>query len=140
LSGASQGYWGYTTTGSSGIGMISADGNNTRLLITDSGNVGIGTTTPNKRFQVFNTIADDQFRISYDSTRYADFQVDSAGDLIIDAQGGDVRLNDESLYVCAGGSCPSGISSGTGNAIIEGDLYVANDNPAAMGLATSTFE
>ncbi|MEZ4200773.1 MAG: hypothetical protein R3B69_04335 [Candidatus Paceibacterota bacterium] len=72
---------------------------------------------------MFETVADDQFRISYDATRYTDFQVDSVGDLIIDAQGGDVRLNDENLHVCSGGACPSGIPAGTGNAIIENDLW-----------------
>ena len=110
------------------------------ISLLSSGNVGVGTTSPSKRLQVFETVADDQFRISYDATRYADFQVDSVGDLIIDAQGGDVRLNDENLHICSGGACPSGISAGTGNVMVENDLYVAAGGASGLGQATSTFQ
>ena len=124
--------------------------------ITSSGDFGIGTTSPWKRLSVTETVSDAQFSISYDTTRYANFQVDSAGDLIVDAQGGDVFLNDENLWVCTGGSCPSGTPSGNGNIVaetsvlvgtttaqqeltVQNDVYVANNFPSAHGTATSTF-
>ena len=127
------------------------------LTVLEAGDVGVGVSDPDKRLEVFETVSDDQFRISYDATRYADFQVDSAGDLIVDAQGGDVRLNDENLWVCSGGSCPTGTPSGTGNVIVESrlgvgtsspreaveiwdNLYVAGGDASGMGTATSTFQ
>jgi len=137
--------------------LYSSGVTNDAMVINPTGDVGMGTSTPNKRLQIFETVADDQLRISYDTTRYADFQVDSVGDLIIDAQGDDVRLNDENLWVCSGGSCPAGSPSGNGNAIIESrlgvgtsspreaveiwnDLYVANGGATGMGQSTSTFQ
>ncbi|HEY4510917.1 MAG TPA: hypothetical protein VJG29_00925 [Candidatus Paceibacterota bacterium] len=101
-----------------------------RLRVDSAGLVGIGTTTPWKKLSVTNTAADAQFSISYDSTRYANLQVDSVGDFIIDAQGGDVFLSDENLFVCTGGSCPSGSPSGTGNLITETRLGVGTSTPA----------
>ncbi|HEY4486691.1 MAG TPA: hypothetical protein VJB70_03085, partial [Candidatus Paceibacterota bacterium] len=120
------------------------------------GNVGIGTSSPSKRLSVLNTVSDAQVSIAYDSARYAHLQVDSVGDLIIDAQGGDVRLNDENLWVCASGACPSGEPSGTGNLIVETNLGIGSSTPSrqlsvlnnifvagggapSLGTATSTF-
>ena len=102
--------------------------NYTLLLNPNGGDVGIGTTAPTKRLSVTETVADAQFIISYDATRYSTFQVDSTGDLIVATYGGDVRFNDENLWVCAGGSCPSGTPSGQGNMIVE----------TAIGIGTST--
>lgn len=135
----------------------SALGTNDRLVIDpSSGDIGIGVSDPDKRLEVFETVGDSQLKISYDATRYAQFQVDSAGDLIIDAQGGDAFLLDEDLWVCTGGSCPTGDPTGTGNIVVESNvtvgtttvredvtvqdnLYVASGFPAGMGVATSTF-
>ena len=138
----SSGEFGIYTDQDSGLRFYTnsdVDSTNPELVITQGGNTGIGTSTPNKKLQVLETVSDDQFRISYDATRYADFQVASSGALYIDAQGGDVYLADENLHVCTGGSCPTGISAGTGNALIEGDLFVDADGVSGAGLATSTF-
>ncbi len=104
-------------------------GGSERIRVDADGNVGIGTTTPTKRLTVTDTVADAQFLISYDGTRYAAFQVDSSGDLLIDAQGDDVRLNDENLWVCSGGSCPSGTPSGNGNVIVEASIGIGTSTP-----------
>ncbi len=127
------------------------------LIVTSIGDVGIGTTSPSKRLSVQETVADAQFSLAYDTTRYANFQVDSVGDLIIDPQGGDVFLNDDNLWVCSGGACPADTPAGTGNLIVESNIGVGTSTPTeqlsvsnnifiggggapTLGTATSTFE
>jgi hypothetical protein len=44
--GSSKGYVGYTGGGSNGLGFFDSSGNNINLLVTNGGNVGIGTTSP----------------------------------------------------------------------------------------------
>ncbi|MBI2047622.1 MAG: hypothetical protein HYT27_00635, partial [Parcubacteria group bacterium] len=127
------------------------------LFALTGGSVGIGTTSPSKRLSVSDEVSDAQVAIAYDATRYAHLQVDSAGDLIIDAQGGDIRFNDENLFVCASGSCPSGTPSAQGSIIAETEIGIGTSSPVAqlgvannifiggggapsLGTATSTFE
>ncbi|MEX0652009.1 MAG: hypothetical protein WD509_00855, partial [Candidatus Paceibacterota bacterium] len=155
-----------TATSTFGGGLASSIGDlivsglgttNNVLLNPYGGNVGIGTTSPSTRFAVANAVASAQYRLAYDNTQYADFQVDSAGDLIISPSGGDVRVNDENLYVCSGGACPTGTPVGNGNIIAETTLGVGTSTPTqqlsvannifiggggspAIGTATSTFE
>ncbi len=101
----------------------------TSFIINSAGNVGVGVTDPDKTLEVFETVADSQLKLSYDATRYTTFQVTSVGDLVIDAQGGDASLLDENLFVCAGGSCPAGTPTGTGNFIVERGIGVASATP-----------
>ncbi|MEK7614039.1 MAG: hypothetical protein AAB439_04165, partial [Patescibacteria group bacterium] len=98
------------------------------LVISDADHVGVGTTTPWKTLSVTETVADAQLALAYDTTRYATFQVTSVGDLVIDAQGADVSLLDENLYICTGGSCPTA-PSGTGNLLVE-NIFVAPQGTA----------
>jgi hypothetical protein len=56
-------------------------------------------------------------------------QVDTNGDFILDPSGDDAFLNADNLWVCTGGSCPSGTPSGTGNLIVETALGVASSTP-----------
>jgi hypothetical protein len=114
---------------SSATGYLNFTISGTHRMALSATGLGVGTSTPNKRFQILDTVADDQFRISYDATRYTDFQVDSSGDMIIDAQGGDVSLLDENVFICAGGSCPSGTPTGQGNLVVERGLGVSTSTP-----------
>ncbi|XOB41124.1 MAG: hypothetical protein ACKKMW_00005 [Candidatus Nealsonbacteria bacterium] len=98
-------------------------GTSTALYV-DSGNgrVGIGTTGPDRKLDILDS-TNPQLRITQaDGSTYADFKVDSAGDLTIDAQGGDIRALDENLWVCAGGACPSFGFTGNGNLGVESDI------------------
>jgi len=81
--------------------------------------------------EVFETVAAAQLKLSYDATRYTQFQTNSVGDLIIDAQGGDVFLNDENLFVCTGGSCPSGTPASTGTFIAESRIGIGTSDPVS---------
>jgi len=103
----------------------------TALVVNVSGNVGVGTTSPWRKLSVTDTVSAAQAVIAYDSTRYASLQVNSVGDLIIDPSGDDAFFNDDNLWVCTGGSCPSGTPSGTGNLIVESSVGVASSTPFA---------
>ena len=105
--------------------------NLSKVTIDTSGNVGIGVTDPDKRFEVFETVAEAQLKVSYDATRYAELQVDSVGDLVINPQGGDVFLNDDNFLVCTGGSCPAGNPTGTGNIVVENKLGIGQTTPTS---------
>jgi excisionase family DNA binding protein len=122
------------------------------------GNVGIGTTTPFRKFAVQNTASLAQAAIAYDATRVTELYTDSGGDYHVTPSGQDEQLDDSNLWVCSGGSCPAGAPSGTGNLIIENKVGVGTSTPTdqlsvqgllrvgansnavvTMGTATSTF-
>ncbi len=105
-------------------------GGTERARFDDNGRFGIGTTSPFRTLSVTNTSA--QVAVSYDTTRYADVQVDSSGDLILNPSGDDVFLNDDNLFVCSGGACPSGTISGTGNIIAETRIGIGTSTPTVQ--------
>ncbi|MBT9171431.1 MAG: hypothetical protein DDT18_01807 [Actinobacteria bacterium] len=96
-----------------------------RMRINHLGNVGIGTTGPVRRLEVLQADSVPQLRLSQSATVFSELFIDSAGDLRVSATGQDIRALDENLWVCAGGACPSISISGTGNLVIEGDVYAA---------------
>ena len=110
-----------------------------RVTVDTNGNAGIGVTNPDKRLEVFETVADAQLKLSYDSSRYAQFQVNSVGDLIVDAQGGDVSLNNENFFICTGGSCPAGTPAAGGSLTVESavGVGVVPTTAAQMSFANS---
>ncbi|TSC62234.1 MAG: hypothetical protein Athens041674_539, partial [Parcubacteria group bacterium Athens0416_74] len=93
------------------------------------GTLGVGTSTPLRRFAVEQAASAAQFAVAYDTTRVTEIQTDSSGDVIINPSGDDARLNDDNLWVCAGGSCPSGTPSGTGKLVVETALGVGTSTP-----------
>ncbi|MDO8560676.1 MAG: hypothetical protein Q7R91_00485, partial [bacterium] len=101
----------------------------THFIINQQGKVGIGTSGPQRKLDVFSVDSVAQFRVSQSLSNYTEFQTDSVGDLIVSPQGGNVRLNDYNLYVCSGGACPAGSPAGTGNLIVETRLGVGTSTP-----------
>ena len=80
-----------------------------------------------------NTSAIPQMKIISDGSNYAELYVDSTGDLSVGLSGSggdDIIILDENLKICSGGSfgsvsCPSITMSGTGNLVVENDIYAA---------------
>ena len=123
------------TTSTNIAGYFSASGaTNNYGLIVENGDVGIGITTPGRNLDVLDaTASTPQMRLTSDSDTYGEFYLDATGDLSIgltDSSGGDdIILLDENLKICAGGSfgsvsCPAFSIDGTGNLIIEDELFV----------------
>ncbi len=55
--GTSKGYIGYSTLGSTGLAFVNAAGSTANVLVTDSGNVGIGTTSPQSKLHLSSSAA-----------------------------------------------------------------------------------
>ena len=71
---------------------------NTRLIIRQSGNVGISTTDPNKQLEV-NSTTGDCLRLTYNNNNgtggnHADFSIDVTGELSIEASSNRIKLGD----------------------------------------------
>jgi len=63
------------------------DGSTEAFTILDGGNVGIGTTGPDRKLDILDA-SNPQMRLTQaDGTVYADFQMDSNGDLIMNVDG-----------------------------------------------------
>ena len=107
------------------------------FTITSDGKVGIGTTTPERQLDILHTVANAQQRISYDSTKFVEFYVNSTGDLEISTVGEDVRILDENLWVCTGGGCGATAPADKGNVIVETALIFDNDFKLKQTSATS---
>jgi hypothetical protein len=101
-----------------------------RVRITGSGNVGIGTTSPNKSLEVLNTA--EQLRLSYASNTYTDFRTDSAGGLLINAAVGNYIIH----YL--GGSEKLRLNT-TGLGVGTNDPAVKLDINGAMGLRGTNY-
>ncbi len=93
------------------------------------GTLGVGTSSPLRKFAVEQAASAAQFSVAYDTTRVTEIQTDSSGDVVINPSGDDARLNDDNLWVCAGGSCPSGTPSDTGNLIVETKIGIGSSTP-----------
>ena len=103
----------------------------------DGGNIGIGTTSPYRKLSITDAVATAQVAVSYDTTRFTQLLTDSNGDFSIDAQGTDIFGYDENLWICSGGSCPSGSLVGTGNIVAETAIGIASSTPWS-GLAIAS--
>jgi hypothetical protein len=97
-----------------------------RMRIGSDGNVGIGTTAPDKKLEI-NSATGDCLRLTYNDSNgsaayYTDFAVSSAGILTITPSGAGITLADtKDILAGAAGGCDLG-ASGTG----WGDVYLAS--------------
>ncbi|MEK7628890.1 MAG: hypothetical protein AAB421_05785, partial [Patescibacteria group bacterium] len=117
----------------SGIGLY--PGLSEAMRLTSSGNVGIGTTSPFRALSLTSAVSTAQQAIAYDTTRYTDLLTDASGDYTINPSGDDVFLNADNMWVCTGGSCPTGAPAGTGNLVVETGLAVGTSTPSGSLVA-----
>lgn len=97
------------------------------LFIVDSnGKVGVGTSTASRKFNVLDANSVPQLRLSQTGAIYGEFYVDSSGDLRISSTGGNIRHNDENLWICSGGSCGVDTPVDKGNVIVENAVIFDN--------------
>lgn len=98
------------------------------FVVASSGNVGVGTGgSLTRTFNVFKAVSTPQFRLGQSDSVYGEFYTDSAGDVRLSATGGNIRQNDENVWVCAGGGCGAAAPSDKGNVIIETSVIFNND-------------
>ena len=98
----------------------------TSFVVSSGGNVGVGVASPSRRLSVFDVNSTPQLRLSQSSSAYGEFYVDSAGDVQFSSTGGNMRYNDENVWVCAGGSCGVDIPVEKGNIIVETSIIFNN--------------
>lgn len=103
----------------------------TSFFVSSSGKVAVGTTSPFRKFNIFDTDSVPQLRFGQTGYPYGEFYVDSSGDLRISSNsgsGGNIRQNNENLWVCSGGGCAMDSSppADKGNIIVETALIFDN--------------
>jgi len=128
---------GLTTLTGTATTTLGVSGISNQLVLGADGNVGIGTASPTSTLEVLNSSAAQLTLSQTGSGNYAKFKVDSVGDLRLAASGNDLKMVNDNLWVCSGGtidslSCPSLSLSNTGNLVVENDIYL-DDSGLAHG-------
>jgi hypothetical protein len=119
---------------------VGPSGGNTSFVVQSGGNVGVGTATPGSKFNVFGVDSVPQLRISQSSVLFGELYVDSAGDVQISSNsgnGGNIRMQNENLWVCSGGSCAVSDPASKGNVIVE-TAVIFNNNFKLKQIDAST--
>ena len=112
----------------------------TPMVVDAAGNVGIGTSAPNRILDIVQAASAPQLRLSKDLTYYSEFTVDAVGDLLAGAVGGDIRALSENVWVCDNDACPALTLTGEGNIFVENVLkfgngvYMKNDSATELGV------
>jgi len=121
---------------------------------TTGGRIAVNTTVdladPDSRLEILDADSGDpQLRLTQtDDTDYADFEVNSVGDLTVSLSGDDIIFNQTSestganLWVCEGSACQSLTLTTGGNIVAEKDIYVGGaikaESAAIAGADTKT--
>ena len=118
--------WGNLQVGTSSTPVLYVD--------TATGYVGIGTRSAASSLDVYDT-SDAQLTLTQtDASNYAQFKVDANGNLTITPSGGDITLPNGDIYICSGSACGITSVDGTGNVVIENNLFVESGN---VGIGTT---
>ena len=131
------GLGGVTIGGAAGNNLALWTNGNQQVTIDTNGNVGIGTTAPDKILEI-NKSTGGEIRLTYNDSdgsaaNYADFSVGSGGDLTIDASGGNLLLADSDTFAVGGalGQAYNVIGDTTTNMghslASDDDLYIEGD-------------
>ena len=108
------------------------------FTVDNNGKVGVGTGVPARKLNVVDTTNSvPQLRLSQTSSAYGEFEVNSAGDLMLSSSadtasrnagyGGNIRMQDENLWVCSGGACNAAAApAGEGNIIVQNGVVFNN--------------
>ncbi|MEX2054577.1 MAG: hypothetical protein WD972_00205, partial [Candidatus Andersenbacteria bacterium] len=99
-----------------GNALTVIDGGTTNFVIKDGGNVGIGTTGPDRVLDVLASAAPQLRLTQADGTVYSEFQTDSSGDLTVTTSGDSVTFTGD-------------------NVTVGGDLTISGDD---LTMATNT--
>ena len=92
------------------------------FMVDNSGNVGVGTSTATRKFNVLGAASAAQLRVSQASNVYGEFYVvPVTGDIQLSSTGKNIRMQDENLWVCSGGACdPNTLTDDSeGNIVIQ---------------------
>lgn len=103
-----------------------ATGGAARMTIASTGNVGIGTTAPDRALEI-NSAAGTNLRLTYNdsdgsATNYADFTMTSGGDLTIAPSGGDTNITG-TLDVSGHAAFGASASINSGSLIFPSSTY-----------------
>ena len=77
--GTTQGYIGYNSAGTGGIGILNATGTSMNFLVTNNGSIGVGTTTPLATLDVRGNSATSPIASLSGATTFANTIIDQSG-------------------------------------------------------------
>src|SRR3989338_6842241 len=99
----------------------------TSFIVDSSGNVGVGTSAPSRKFNILDVNSVAQMRLSQSGSVYGEVYVDATGDVQLSSTGGNIRQNNENLWVCSSGSCGADTPADKGNVIVETSIIFDNE-------------
>lgn len=88
-----------------------------------------GATNLYSNLKVSDADSVPQLRLGQTGYAYGEFYVDSTGDVLFSSnsgEGGNLRMQDENLWVCSGGGCDVDIPTDQGNIIVETSVIFDN--------------
>ncbi len=92
--------------------------------------LGANLFSINSTGKISATSTDDspQFRLSNANNTYGELYTDAAGDVRISSTGGNIRQNNENLWICSGGGCDVADDdvTGKGNIVVETGVIFDN--------------
>jgi hypothetical protein len=114
------------------VASSTASATTTHFVITNSGKVGIGTSTPSRKLDVSDASSFPQLRLGLVGYPYGEFYVDALGDVRLSSNsgnGGNFRMQDENLWVCAESGCDMEVNppADEGNIIVETSVFFDNN-------------
>lgn len=102
----------------------------------------IGGLFASSTFAVSGIDGGPQLRLGRSGYAYGEFHADLSGDLLISSNsgnGGNIRGNNENLWVCSGGGCNTSDPADKGNIIIENSFIFDNNFKFKQDSASTTM-